>query len=200
MAPELFKKAVEGEELPLIVRGGISRHDEVPTIKHASIYGYVEISRGCGRKCQSYSAAMRTRRDFPLEHIMREVEVNGREGTEMIILGTGDIFLYGYKSSKFIPNRKLILKLIKKVASYPAIKSIQLALMSLTPVVCDPTLVSELAEILIEYSCYGYRGKPIVTGETGTKTGSSRLIQRYMAGKPLPFKPKRVERDRHSSV
>lgn len=50
--------------------------------------------------------------------------------------------------------------------------------------------MSELAEILIEYSCYGYRGKPIVTGETGIETGSSRLIQRYMAGKPLPFKPK----------
>lgn len=69
---------------------------------------------------------------------MREVEVNAREGTEMIILGTEDIFLYGCKSNKFIPNRKLILKLIKKVASYPEIKSIQLAHMSLAPVVCDP--------------------------------------------------------------
>lgn len=190
VAPELFRKAINGEELPPVVYGELLQHEEIPTIKHASIYGCVEISRGCGRGCQFCTPTMRRRRDFPLDHIMKEVEVNVREGSNMIVLGTEDIFLYGAKSGKFIPDKESVLNLVKKIASYPQIKAIQPAHMSLAPVVCDPSLVSELSEILIEHNCYGFRGKPIVTAETGIETGSTRLIEKYMKGKPLPFKPK----------
>jgi radical SAM superfamily enzyme YgiQ (UPF0313 family) len=61
--------------------------------------------------------------------------------------------------------------------------------MSLAPIVYDPSMVKEASEILIECNWHGYRGKPIVTAETGIETGSARLLRKYMAGKPLPFKP-----------
>lgn len=120
---------------------------------------------------------------------MKEVEVNVAEGAEMITLSTEDIFLYGAKNNGFIPNKEVVLKLLRRISSHPGVKAIQPSHMSLAPVLCDPIMVREVSEILIEHNRYGYRGKPMVTAETGIETGSARLVRKYMAGKPLPFKP-----------
>jgi radical SAM superfamily enzyme YgiQ (UPF0313 family) len=61
--------------------------------------------------------------------------------------------------------------------------------MSLAPVVNDPSLVKEVAEILIEHNWYFHGKKPIVTSETGIETGSVRLMKKYMTGKMLPYPP-----------
>jgi radical SAM superfamily enzyme YgiQ (UPF0313 family) len=187
---ELFVKASNGESLPQAVHVETSpMSEEIPSIKHASIHGCVEISRGCGRNCQFCTPTMQKRRNFPLDKIMKEIEVNVKEGAERITLSTEDIFLYGAKDDGFIPDKEAVLKLLRSVVSYPGVKAIQPAHMSLAPVVYDPDIVKEASEILIEHSWYGYRGKPIVTAETGIETGSARLMRKYMAGKPLPFKP-----------
>jgi len=187
---ELFTKALKGEELPKIIRAETcAKYEEIPTIKHASIHGFVEISRGCGRNCQFCTPTIRRRRDFPLNKIMQEVEVNIREGADMISLSTEDIFLYGAENNGFIPKKEVVLKLLKEISSHPGVKAIQPAHMSLAPVVYDPTMVREISEMLIEHSFYSCDGKPIVTAETGIETGSTRLIRKYMAGKTLPYKP-----------
>jgi len=187
---ELFTKAAKGKRLPPVVHCSTNpAYEEIPSIKHASIHGCVEISRGCGRNCQFCTPTMQKRRNFPLDKIMKEVEINVKEGDGRITLGTEDIFLYGVKNNGFIPNKEAVLNLLRKVASYPGVRAIQPSHMSLAPVVYDPSMVKEVSEILIEHSWYGYRGKPIVTAETGIETGSARLIRKYMAGKPLPFKP-----------
>jgi len=187
---ELFAKALKGEELPKVIRveTGV-KNGEIPAIKHAAIHGFVEISRGCGRNCQFCTPTTRRRRDFPVNKIMEEVEVNVREGADLISLSTEDIFLYGAKNNSFIPNKEAVLKLLKQISSHPGVKAIQPAHMSLAPVVYDPIMVKEISEILIEHSFYRFNGKPIVTAETGIETGSTRLIRKYMAGKTLPYKP-----------
>ena len=187
--PELFWKAVKGEKLPSVIHANLSNNEKIPTIKKPAIFGCVEISRGCGRNCQFCSPTMRHRRFFSLNKIMKEVEVNVKGGSKMIILNTEDFLLYKAKNKGFIPNRDAVLKLFVKVAAYPGVRFIQPAHMSLAPVVLDPTLIRELSEILIEFSWTRYKGKPYVTTETGIETGSARLIREHMAGKPLPFKP-----------
>ena len=187
---DLFAKALKGEELPRVIRVETGAKDEeIPVIKHAAIHGFVELSRGCGRNCQFCTPTTRRRRDFPLSKIMEEVEVNVREGADMISLSTEDIFLYGAKNNGFIPNKEAVLRLLKQISSHPGVKAIQPAHMSLAPVVYDPTMVKEISEILIEHSFYSCDGKPIVTAETGIETGSTRLIRKYMARKTLPYKP-----------
>ncbi|MCP8317715.1 MAG: B12-binding domain-containing radical SAM protein [archaeon] len=188
--PEIFWKAVNGETLPLVVRVGNSVENEnVPMIRHAAIHGCVEISRGCGRNCQFCTPTMQRKCDVPLEEIMRELKITIREGSSRITLVTEDLFLYGAKDSRFIPNKEAVLKLVKSVAACPGVKAIQPSHTSLAPVVYDPGMIKEVAEILIEYYWYNHGKKPIVTSETGVETGSIRLIQKYMAGKPLPFEP-----------
>ncbi len=187
---ELFIRALGGEALPRVVRVETSvKIEEIPIIKHAALHGFVEISRGCGRNCQFCTPTMQRRRDFPIHKILKEIEINVREGSNMISLSTEDIFLYGAKDRAFIPNREAILKLLKKISSHRGVKAIQPAHMSLAPAVYDPTMVREMSETLIEHSFYDYNGKPIITAETGIETGSTRLIRKYMSGKPLPFRP-----------
>ena len=190
---EVFRKAVSGEMLPSIVRAAESAakwdYTAMPLVKHAAIHGAVEISKGCGRNCQFCTPTMQSKVDIPLERVMDEVKATVKEGSAHITLITEDLFLYGAKDKKFIPNGKAIVKLVKSIADYPGVRSIQASHMSLAPVVCKPKMIEELAEILIERSWYSLGKKPIITAETGIETGSSRLMKKYMGGKMLPYKP-----------
>lgn len=191
---DVFKKAVNGEALPRIVKAdeSISNWDYnaiMPLTKHAAIHGSVEISKGCGRNCQFCTPTMQHKVDVPLEKIMKEVALTTAEGSDHITLVTEDLFLYGAKDKKFIPNKEAVVKLVKSVAEYPGVKSIQASHMSLAPVVHNPQMIKELAEILIERSWYSFGKKAIITAETGIETGSARLMKKYMSGKMLPFKP-----------
>jgi radical SAM superfamily enzyme YgiQ (UPF0313 family) len=187
---DVFDKAVNGEALPKIVRSGNgSTQQSAPLIRHAAIHGGVEISKGCGRNCQFCTPTTQGKFDVPMDDVMKEVEITVREGASCITLLTEDLFLYGAKSKSFIPNKETVLNLVKNIADYPGVESIQPSHMSLAPVVYDPSIVQAAAEILIEHNWFGHRKKPIVTSETGIETGSARLMQKYMAGKSLPFKP-----------
>jgi len=187
---DIFKKALNGEALPHVVRtDNNSAEEETPLIRHAAIHGSVEISKGCGRNCQFCTPTMQRKVDMPLDKIMKEVETTTKDGNSRITLVTEDLFLYGSRDKSFRPNREAVIKLLKSVASIPSVSQIQPSHMSLTPVVCDAKMVKEAAEILIDKNWYYHGEKPIVTSETGIETGSIRLMKKYMAGKMLPFKP-----------
>jgi radical SAM superfamily enzyme YgiQ (UPF0313 family) len=187
---DLFARSVKGESLPRVIRSGNgSNEDFLPMIRHAAIHGGVEISKGCGRNCQFCTPTMQKKTDFPLTKIMKEVEINVREGMSRITLITEDLFLYGAKDKSFVPNKEAVLRLLRSIASYPGVEAIQPSHMSLAPVVHDPSLVEEASQILIGNNWYYHGKKPVVTSETGIETGSSRLMKKYMSGKPLPFKP-----------
>ena len=191
---EIFKKAVNGEALPRIAKADESLSTwnynvQMPLTKHAAIHGAVEISKGCGRNCQFCTPTMQNKVDVPLEKIMQEVALTTAEGSDHVTLITEDLFLYGTTDKKFIPNKEAVVKLVKSVADYPGVKSIQASHMSLAPVYHNPQMIKELAEILIERSWYSFGKKPIITAETGIETGSPRLMKKYMGGKMLPFKP-----------
>jgi len=132
---------------------------------------------------------MQQKHDISLETIMKEVEVNVNEGNPAITLVTEDLFLYGTKDKRFIPNREAVVKLVKTVASFPGVKSIQPTHTSLAPVVHDPDMIKQVAEILIQRPLYHFKSQPMVTSEVGLETGSVRLMRKYMCGKMLPFKP-----------
>jgi len=189
----VFRKAVNGEPLPSLARAEVAMEKangyDSPLTRHAAIHGAVEISKGCGRNCQFCTPTMQKKIDVPLERIMDEVKISTAEGCKHITLVTEDLFLYGAKDKRFIPNEAAVVKLVRSVAEYPGVESIQASHMSLTPVICKPHMIEELAEILIKRSWYSHGKKPIVTAETGIETGSVRLMKKYMAGKMLPYKP-----------
>ncbi len=187
-ALKIFRMAVNGEELPQVVEAEPPDLGEIPCIIHPSIFGVVEIMRGCGRGCSFCSPTQRRRYSFPMRHILEEVELNTRNGTKMIILGCEDLFLYQSKG-KFLPNREAIVELVESVAAVPGVEYIQPAHASLAPVVYDPEMVEEIGPILLEKSRWVSNGIKHNSVEIGIETGSIRLMKEYMKGKMLPYKP-----------
>ncbi|MEM3382628.1 MAG: radical SAM protein [Nitrososphaerales archaeon] len=185
---EIFREVMKGEKVEKVISLPSPEGKEIPIIKKPSIYGTVEITRGCNRGCSFCSPSTRRQYSFPLEHILKEVELNAKSGTRSIILQTDDIFLYRSKQF-FIPNREAILELIQKVNKIEGVEYIQIAHASLAPIVYDRKIVDEIAPILVEKSVWKCNGKRCASIEVGIETGSARLMEKHMKGKMLPYKP-----------
>jgi len=117
--------------------------DETPTIRNPSIYGTVEITRGCGRGCHFCSPTTGDAYSYPMDYILEEARINAHDGSRMIILQTEDLFLY-QSGATFIPNKKAIIKLIREIGGIKGVEFIRIAHMSLPPVVYDPAIVKEM--------------------------------------------------------
>jgi radical SAM superfamily enzyme YgiQ (UPF0313 family) len=187
-AIEIFRKALNGEELPQVVETEPPNPKEIRRIVNPSIFGTIEITRGCGRGCKFCSPMMRRRYSFPLDHILKEVKLNAKNGTRMIILASEDIFLYQCRE-KFLPNREAIVKLITSIAAVPGVEFIQPAHAALAPVAYDPEMIEEIGPILCEKSYWTTNEVRHSSVEIGIETGSIRLMKKYMRGKMFPFKP-----------
>ncbi|MHA1797313.1 MAG: B12-binding domain-containing radical SAM protein [Candidatus Helarchaeota archaeon] len=188
---KVVDKILKGENVPEVINAKQSPSiEEIPKIYNPALHGVVEISRGCGRNCKFCTPTMRKKRNFPIDRILKEVDVNVKKGTGLITLATEDLFLYGCEmNGKFIPNGLRVYELLKKISERPGVTGIQPAHISLAPVVADPEMVSEVSHLLQDFCRFKYNNKPVITAETGIETGSARLIKKYMAGKCLPFKP-----------
>jgi radical SAM superfamily enzyme YgiQ (UPF0313 family) len=188
---KLVEQILNGENLERDLQGGKPKPEEIPLIKRAASYGMVEVTRGCGRMCQFCTPTMRKRYSVPLDTVMKEVEVNIKCGSEMIFIATEDIFLYHCKE-KFKPNKEALVKLYKSIADYPGVKYIQVSHAALAPIVYDISVLEELTPILIEKTRWRPEYKPtyphkMISVEVGIETGSTRIMNKYMKGKALPF-------------
>lgn len=175
--PQLVHNALDGKPLPPVVNGiPIKDPSSIPCIRNGSVYGIVEISRGCGRNCQFCSPTKRLRRDLPLSTIAKEIEVNFRarkynsndvspktlftptgskrvdvlrkQQEHMIFLTTEDILLYQCRSPKFLPNTDAILKLINMMVEM-GVETFQPAHIALAGAASSPDTIVKITEALI---------------------------------------------------
>lgn len=182
--PEVFTSILDGEKLPRIIKGKVPGVDEIPNIRGGTIHGLVEIGRGCGRGCSFCTPGMQRFRCKPVEHILRDVEVNVRAGQNSICLHSEDVLRYGAEG--IATNDKRVIDLFKRVASVEGVKSIGTSHVALATVYHNPSLVDAVCEIL-----YSSLGQDWVGAQVGIETGSERLIAKYMKGKALPSQPDR---------
>jgi radical SAM superfamily enzyme YgiQ (UPF0313 family) len=190
VAVDLFRKALDGSDLPKEVTGTHVPLDKIPSIRNAASYGVVEITRGCGRGCQFCSPTNRTRHSIPVEFVMKEVAANVKGGARSIFTATEDMLIYECEP-KFVPNREAVVKLYKSIADYPGVEHIHLSHTSLAPAVRDPKMIEELTPILMPKTKYvkGFRNyrKSFITVLFGIETGSIRIMEKFMRGKALPY-------------
>jgi len=189
VASEVFQKAMKAEELPRVVRTEKPKVEEIPTITRAALFGITEITRGCGKGCEFCSPTMRTFYSFPLEKIKKEVELNVRAGSRMVVLQTDDIFLYKHRE-RFVPNREAIVELVNTIGKIEGIEYLQPAHAALPPVVYDPKMIEEIAPVLVEKGRWRCNGRKVASVEVGIETGSVMLLEKHMQGKALPLEPK----------
>lgn len=188
----LFESAMRGEALPRKIEGKSPPLDLIPTTHNRSIFGVVEVTRGCGRGCQFCSIALRKGRSLPLEHILENVRIQVAGGAETIMLTSEDIFLYE-QGPKFDTNIPALRKLFESVAAVPGVKHVIQSHGTIAPIVRDPEVVDELSHIVVDRSIHKHPASTHPEDRyaslfIGLETGSPRLFNQYMKGKAYPYK------------
>ncbi len=176
---EVFERLVKGERLPRIITMKYST--EFRPIVRPSIDGLIEVTRGCGRGCKFCSPTTRPFRSVPLEVIVKEAKVNLRYWKTLHLV-TEDFLRYG--SSTFNVNKNAVLKLVYTLRMLGT-DNISPLHTTFATVVQAPDIIREISEVFeVNISSGKYIGTQI-----GLETASTRLIEKYMAGKARPFDP-----------
>ena len=188
---DTFRRILNGEKMEKEIYGPKVPIELIPTIRNGASYGVVEITRGCGRGCQFCSPTNRRRHSLPLDHILKEVDVNVRAGSDSIFLATEDLFLYEC-GPRFEPNGEAMERMLTAIAKRPGVRHIHLSHIAIAPVVYDPKAVERISPILLETTKYtptfrkGYT-EPFITALFGIESGSLRIMKKYMRGKVWPY-------------
>ncbi len=177
----IFEKAIKNEKIPGVVHGEVVGEDEIPLIKNPTIDGIVEIARGCGRGCKFCAPTLRKFRCLPVEHILKEIEINLQAGNQPL-LHAEDVLRY--KAKGFIVNKDAVTDLFKQVKDYPGVERVEISHFALSSVASAPDAVEEISNIL-----EADNNRQMLSGQTGIETGSPRLINEIMKGKCKPYGP-----------
>lgn len=189
----LFRAALQGHEIPRRMEGNSPKLESIPTTRHRSTLGVVEITRGCGRGCQFCSVSLRHGKSIPLRQIIENARAQAAEGADSIMLTTEDLFLYE-NGPRFQANVPALKRLLESVAAVDGIRYLGLTHGTIAPVVVDPSLVEELTPIAVGRSVHQHEAsthpdKRYAMMFVGLETGSVRLFKQFMKGKSYPFRP-----------
>jgi len=181
---ELFQMALNEEPLPKRFYAKSTGLEDLSIIKAPSRNGHVQITQGCPRGCQFCGPALLKWRSFPINRILKEIEINLRNGIKQISLVTEDLFLYGSKDVEV--NQKAILNLMASISELKEkydVSNINISNVSFASVVKGKKVCEKMTDIM------GFSDECLVDTIVGLETGSERLIKKYMEGKAKPFSP-----------
>ncbi len=193
----LFRKALNGEHLPREVNvSHPTSREGILMPERRTTFGVVEMTTGCGRRCQFCVPDLNPQIDVPKEKIMIGVGANVAQGNKQISLATEDMFIWGQVRTGtpfFFPNREALLDLYSSIVNTPGVEQHVLSHATMAPFVADPLLIKKLSEILLPKSpihipmVSHHPQKKVLTPLIGLETGSVRMAKKIMPSKGVPF-------------
>jgi radical SAM superfamily enzyme YgiQ (UPF0313 family) len=193
----LFQKAITGEALPREINlAHPTSRDAILFPDKRTTFGVVEMTTGCGRRCQFCVPDLNPQIDLPKARIMDAVRANVREGNKLVSLATEDMFIWGQVHTDtpfFFPNREALVDLYTEIVNTPGVEQHLLSHCTMAPFVVDPELIRQLSEVLLPKSPIHLprlsnhpEGKALVP-LIGLETGSVRMARQIMPSKGIPF-------------
>ena len=193
----LFHQAIRGEDLPrqLDVKHP-TNSDSILFPDKRTTFGVVEMTTGCGRRCQFCVPDLNPQIDMPKDKIMEAVKANIAGGNKQISLATEDMFIWGQVHTDtpfYFPNREALLDLYTDIVNTPGVEQHVLSHSTMAPAVVDPLMIKKLSETLLDKSpihlplLSSHPKKKALVPLIGLETGSVRMAKQIMAGKGVPF-------------
>ncbi len=193
----LFRRAVAGESLPREVNvHHPTTRDAILFPDRRTTFGVVEMTTGCGRRCQFCVPDLNPQIDMPKNRILEAVRANVRHGNKQISLATEDLFIWGQVHTDtpfYFPNREALLDLYSAVLKTPGVEQHVLSHCTMAPFVVDPTLIRKMSEMLLPKSpihlprLSTHPQKKALCPLIGLETGSVRMARQIMPSKGVPF-------------
>jgi hypothetical protein len=193
----LFDMAIQGQRLPrkTDVHHPQSR-DEILFPDKRTTFGVVEMTTGCGRRCQFCVPDLNPQIDLPRDKILAHVRANVREGNKQISLATEDMFIWGQVHTKtpfYFPNREALVDLYTSVVNTPGVEQHVLSHSTIAPAVVDPVMIEQLTDAIIDKSpihipvLSHHPKKKALVPLIGLETGSIARAKQMMPSKAVPF-------------
>jgi len=193
----LFDKALAGEALPkqLDVAHPKDRNEILFPDKRTT-FGVVEMTTGCGRRCQFCVPDLNPQIDMPKDKMMDAVRANVRDGNKQISLATEDMFIWGQVHTNvpfYFPNREALVDLYKSVCETPGVEQHVLSHSTIAPAVVDPIMIQQITEVCIDKSpihlplLSTHPKKKALVPLVGLETGSVNMAKQIMPSKGVPF-------------
>ncbi len=195
---ELFRQALRGEVLP--PQAAVSHPSDPNSIvfpNKPTTFGVVEMTTGCGRRCQFCAPDLNPQIALPKGKIMEAVRSNVELGNTQISLATEDMFIWGQVHTQtpfFFPNREALLSLYSDIVNFPGVKEHVFSHCTMAPSVVDPELIRKLSEICLPKSpihlpaLSSHPEKKALVPLIGLETGSVAMAKKMMPSKGIPFK------------
>jgi hypothetical protein len=193
----LFRKAIAGERMPREINlAHPTSRDAILFPDKRTTFGVVEMTTGCGRRCQFCVPDLNPQIDMPKARIMDAVRANVRQGNKLISLATEDMFIWGQVHTDtpfFFPNREALVDLYTEVVDTPGVEHHLLSHCTMAPFVVDPELIRQLSEVLLPKSpihlplLSTHPKKKALVPLIGLETGSVRMAKQIMPSKGVPF-------------
>src|SRR5438876_1570256 len=187
---KLFDKALAGDELPkqLDVAHPKDRNEILFPDKRTT-FGVVEMTTGCGRRCNFCVPDLNPQIDMPKDKMMGAVRANVRDGNKQISLATEDMFIWGQVHTDtpfYFPNREALIDLYADIVNTSGVEQHVLSHATIAPSVVDPVLIKELSAKLLNKSpihlpmLSTHPQHTALVPLIGLETGSVRLAKQIM--------------------
>jgi len=194
---KLFDMALAGEDLPKQIDVAHPKdRNEILFPDKRTTFGVVEMTTGCGRRCQFCVPDLNPQIDMPKDKMMEAVRANVRDGNKQISLATEDMFIWGQVHTDtpfYFPNREALVDLYKSVCETPGVEQHVLSHSTIAPTVVDPIMIQQITEVCIDKSPIHLpllsthpKHKALVP-LVGLETGSVRMAKQIMPSKGVPF-------------
>jgi len=193
----LFDRALRGEDLPARIEVEHPRdRDAILIPDKRTTFGVVEMTTGCGRRCQFCLPDLNPQIDIPKHKMMSAVRANVRDGNRQISLATEDMFIWGQVHTDtpfYFPNREALLDLYSDVVNTPGVEQHILSHATIAPAVVDPLLIEKLSDLLLDKSpirlphLSTHKEHKVLVPLIGLETGSVPMAKRIMPSKAVPF-------------
>jgi len=194
---DLFDQALRGERLPKQVDVPHPKsRDEILFPDKRTTFGVVEMTTGCGRRCQFCVPDLNPQIDLPKAKIMEAVRANVRDGNKQISLATEDMFIWGQVHTPtpfYFPNREALVDLYASIVDTPGVQEHVLSHSTIAPAVVDPVMIEQLTNTIIDKSpihiplLSSHPKKKALVPLIGLETGSIRMAKQIMPSKGVPF-------------
>jgi radical SAM superfamily enzyme YgiQ (UPF0313 family) len=193
----LFERAIRGDALPRQLDAGHpSSRDAILVPDKRTTFGVVEMTTGCGRRCQFCLPDLNPQIDVSKAQIMAGVHANVRDGNNQISLATEDMFIWGQVHTDtpfYFPNREALLDLYSSIVGTPGVEHHVFSHSTIAPAVVDPILIEKLTEICLDKSpikiplLSTHPEKRAIVPLIGLETASVRVAKQIMPSKGVPF-------------
>jgi radical SAM superfamily enzyme YgiQ (UPF0313 family) len=180
LALDLFHE-LESGEAPEMMHCFVKNIQNIPEITGPTVNSLIEAMRGCGRGCDFCDVNKRSKKDLPVERLVREAKMNLDYGFDSVWLHSDEMLLYGCESRDFQPNYDAITELWKALKNLGA-NFIGTTHMTFSAIAADPKLLHDISEINGMHN----NGRWLSTN-LGIETVAPRMVKKHLGVKTKPF-------------